>query len=344
MSLHRRDLLRTVPVLAASVPLAGCSLFGGQTYTLHSRPEDGADPVELFEWRPASNAFHYDREHVQALADRLRETGTVESIEIPLVEERPTGEDGYRPAYTRRAEDGRSDDGQETYARVRVREEPVTVERWTVWMEPLEELPSGVEYTTTPREGHSELDAEIVDRTISRAISAVLGDREQAAQRAPRRGVVFFDPLDPDDSELVPEPPFEYALVEPEAHGAPDELPLRLHVQREAVETARYVHELDPIASDRDAFVAHLEDAHVEAHFGSDASEEVHELLATSTELTGHREDEPLSDAFETVLSELDLESVTLPEGREVASWLRYYRREGVYYGADLRISGMGPL
>ncbi|MFW5964932.1 MAG: hypothetical protein ACOCQM_08685, partial [Natronomonas sp.] len=229
-------------VAAGTTALAGCSAFGGARRTLKSHPEDGADLVELFTWRPASNAFHYEESDAEALAEQLRETGSVESIEIPLLEERPSGEDGYRPAYT-------ETDG--SYHRVRVESEAVTLERWVVWMEPLEELPDGVDYTTTPREGLSELDAEILDDAIAEAHVSLLEERDHEAQRAYRRGTVFFEPLAPEDSDLVPDPPFEYALVEPESEFDPDELPLRLHVERERVETTRYTHTLDPVAEGR---------------------------------------------------------------------------------------------
>lgn len=316
--------------------LAGCSLLGSTRHTLRSDPEGGADPIELFRWRPASNAFHYDEADSEALAEELRETGSVESVEIPLVEERPSGEDGYRPAYT-------EIDG--TYHRVRPKGESVTLERWVVWMEPLDELPEGVDYTTTPREGRSELDTEILDRVISEAVLAEIEDESQADKPAYRRGVVFLGTLSPEDSDLVPDPPFEYARIEPDNEFGPAELALRLHVEQEAVETTRYTHSLDAVADSREAFVDHVESEHVAASFTSDSlSEEKADVLDESTALTGYDENPPPSDAFASLQSSLSVADVEVPAEREVASWLRFYERDGDYYEARFRISSTSKV
>lgn len=326
----RRRFLAGVAA-AGTAALAGCPLGGSTRYSLESRPEDGTGPVELFRWEPAHNAFHYEEADAERKAEELRETGRVRSVGIPLVGDRGTGEAGYRPSYA--AVDG-------TYHRVRVEATPVELERWVVWMEPLESLPDGVDYTTTPREGRSELDERILDRAIDDAVVSELEERDHAALPATRRGTVFFDPLDPGESDLVPEPPFEYALVEPDSEFGPDELALRLHVGRESVETTRYRHELEAVADDRAAFVDHVEDEHVAASFEADAlSEEQIRVLEESRSLTGYDEDAPPSEAFGTVLEALDLADVSLPDGREVASWLRFYALEGDYYEAELMVS-----
>jgi hypothetical protein len=326
----RRRFLAGVAA-AGTVTLAGCSLLGSSRHTLKSDPENGADPVELFEWRPASNAFHYDREDAERLAAELRETGSVRSVGIPLVEERPSGEDGYRPAYT-------EIDG--TYHRVRPDGESVTLERWVVWMEPLDELPEGVDYVTDPQQGRSDLDAEILDDAISEAVVSVLEEQDHAALPPQERGIVFLGALSAEDSDLVPEAPFEYALVEPEGEFGPDELALRLHVEQESVETTRYTHSLDAVAEGREAFVDHVDAEHVAARFSSESlSEEAAEILEESTALTGYYENPPPSEAYTSVQSALGVEDVSLPEGREVASWLRFYARDGDYYQARFRIS-----
>lgn len=326
----RRRLLAGAGAALASA-LAGCSVFGGPDYTLKSDPEDGADPVDLFEWRPASHAFHYEETDAERLADELRETGTVESIEIPLLEERGTGEEGYLPSYTEH-------DG--TYSRVRVESAPVTLDRWVVWMEPLEELPEGVDATTDPEAGLSGRDVEIVREVTSEAVRSVISDRDHAAQPPTDRGVVFFEPLDPAESDLVPEPPFEYAVIDPETEFRSEELPVRLRVAEEPVETRRYVHDLEPVATSREAFVEHVRAEHVAVEYSSgELSSEVREILDESTTLTGHREEAPPSEAFGSILEDLGLADVEVPDGREVASWRRFYAVDDAYYSARLRIS-----
>lgn len=209
----------------------------------------------------------------------------VESVEFPLVEERPSGEDGYAPTYARR-------DGQ--FGRIVVR--------------------------------------------------SVVAGRDHTAQRAPERGVVLFDPLDPVDSDLFSDPPFGYVQLEPEGHGTPDELASRLHAVEESVETTRYIHELQQVTASRPAFVSHVRTEHIAVEYGDSApSEAVAGVLTASIEGTSgpatYREEAPPSDGFERVIEDLDLAEITLPEGREVASWLRHYEYRGEYYEARFRIS-----
>lgn len=340
--LTRRHLLTATAATIAVT--AGCNAFGGPRYTLRSRPKDGAHPTELFVWEPRPRGFHY-RWHdgyVDALAEELYAGGRVESVEFPLVEERPTGEDGYAPTYAHY--DGRFD-------RIEVRSEPVSLDRWVVWMEPLESFPDGVDYVSDPEEpyrvptdGLSSFDAAIVEEATSAALRSVVGDRDHATRRASDRGVVFFDPLEPAESDLLSDPPFEYALIEPEGHGTPDELALRLHATEESVETTRYIHGLRPVAESESAFVTHVRSEHVAVEYGDSApSEETAEIFSASTNAASgpdtYTEEAPPSEAFERVIDDLGLADAAIPDGREVASWLRHYEYRGNYYEARFRIS-----
>jgi hypothetical protein len=329
--LERRDVLRATAGVGAAVALPGCALRSGPRHRLYSRPEDGTDPVDLFRWEPASNAFHYDEADAAALADELRETGSVASIEIPLVEPLPSGQDGYPPAYT-------SHDG--TYYRVSVSEQSVAFDRWVVWMEPLDTMPDGVEYTTEPRAGLSESDIEILDWALDRAVVSAMEGRDHAALPPTDRGVVFFDPMDPDASALVPDLPFEYALIEPDSDVAPEEVAVRAHVEWTTVETTWYVHDLEAVTDDRDEFVAHLEREHVDARFPADAdADDAREVLDAATDLGGYHEEPPLSDGFASVLDALGLGNASIPDGSPGRTWWRYYEYDGAYYRGDFRIS-----
>lgn len=344
----RRRLIAGVG--AATVgSLAGCLSGDEARYTLRSQPESGADPVELFALEPAAYAFHQrqvDDEFVDSLLDELHETGTVETIETPLVEERSSDEGEYVPSYVQEQEDGE-------FNRVRIDSESVTMDRWAVWMEPLEELPDDVEYVTdaggpehVPTADKSALDAEILDEVTSTAVSSVVGDREHTDLLHPRRGVVFFDPLEPADSELVPEPPFEYALLEPEGQGTPDELALRLHVEKAAVETVRYTHELESVADTTDAFEEHVRTEHVAAEFSeSTLTEEMETILTESADSSSgpmeYVEEGARSDALDEILAELGLDDTALADGEEIGSWCRYYEYDSGYYETRYRISDL---
>ncbi|ADD05983.1 uncharacterized protein Nmag_2422 [Natrialba magadii ATCC 43099] len=329
--------------------LAGCLSAGETRYTLRSRPQTGADAIELFALEPAAYAFHQrqvDDEFVESLLDELHETGSVETIEAPLVEERSNDEGEYVPSYVQEQEDSE-------FSRVRVDLEPVTMERWCVWMEPLEELPDDAEYVTdpseprdVPTEDRSALDAEILEEVTSTAVSSVVGDREHTDLPYPRRGVVFFDPLDPADSELVPEPPFQYALIEPEGHGTPDELALRLHGEKAAVETTKYSHELVPVADSTDGFDEHVRSEHVAVEFSETTlSEEMETILTESADSSSgpmeYVEEGARSDAFDEILAELGLDNTALSDGEEIGSWYRYYEYDDRYYEMRYRISDL---
>lgn len=338
-----RRLVLTATATTIAAAAAGCGALGGSDYTLRSRPEEGADPTELFGWDPNPRGFHYrwPEGYLDTLAEELYTNGRVESVEFPLVEERPTGEDGYAPVYVRR--DGGFD-------RIAVSPEPVTLDRPVVWMEPLESLPDGVDPATDPEDprqvptdGLSAFDAALLEEATSEAVGSVVADRDHAALGATERGVVLFEPLDPAESDLLSEPPFEYVRIEPEGHGAPEELVLRLHATTESVTTTRYVHELRPTAESESEFVSHVRSEHVAVEYGDTVPEAVAEILLESADAADgpatYREGEPLSDAFERLLEDLELADASLPDGREVASWLRFYRYRGRYYEARLMIS-----
>lgn len=350
MSLRRSpslDLTRRRVLAAAATGIAataGCSALGDPQYTLRSRPTEGADPTGLFVWDPRPLGFHYRWEegYVDELAEELYENGRVESLEFPLIEERPSGEEGYAPTYAHH---------DDRFDRIEVRSESVTLYRPVVWFEPIESPPDDVEYASDPEnpsrvptDGLSSLDSAVLEEAASEAVSSVVAERDHAAQRAPERGVVFFEPLDPAESELFSDPPFEYVFLEPEGHGAPDEIVLRLHSGEESVETTRYVHELRPVTDSESAFVERVRTEHVAVEYGdSPPSEEVANVLTESaTAADGpatYREEVPVSDAFERVIEDLGLGDATLPDDREVASWLRYYEYRGDYFEARFRIS-----
>ncbi|WP_241431482.1 hypothetical protein [Natrialba hulunbeirensis] len=362
----RRQVISAIGA-AAATSLAGCLSADGTRYTLRSRPETGSDPVTLFALEPAAYAFHQrqvDDEFVESLLEELRETGAVETIETPLVEERTSDENDdesdYVPAYVQSDNESGNENrnGSENgngneFSRVRIDSEPITLDRWAVWMEPLEKLPDDAEYVTdpdapgdVPTDDRSALDAEILDEVTSTAVSSVVADTEHADLPYPRRGVVFFDPLDPADSELLPEAPFQYALIEPEGHGTPDELALRLHVEKAAVETTKYSHELEPVADSTDGFVEHVRSEHVATKFSETTlSEEMATILAESADSSSapmeYVEEGARSEAFDEILAELGLADAALPEGEEITSWYRYYEYDDEYYEARYRISDL---
>lgn len=248
----------------------------------------------------------------------------------PIAPYTPETDRDELPAYAER-------DG--THFRVRVTESTeVTLDRWEFWCEAIGDPPDDVD--DDPTASLSGVDEVIADDAISRAISASLGDREQAGVAHGERGVVYYDPLDPDESGLVPEPPFEYARVEPESHVAPSELYLRAHADHGTVTTTRYVHETTPITDSRTEFEAHLREHHVDATFDSaTVDESVADILAELDRGQVHDERPPLSEGFEALLERLDLDDVASDESGDRVSRDRYYEHDGTYHNANFSVS-----
>ncbi|WP_096389392.1 hypothetical protein [Halopenitus persicus] len=348
----RRRLLASIGV-AAGTSIAGCDRLGTTRYAFRSAPADGTTLTDLFGVPRRSDAFHYDRVAVDRLIRTLRETGRVTTLEEPLLEALPSGQDGYVPAYL--AVDG-------TYHRIRVAAEPATFDRWVVWMEPLPERPADATVAERPRADLSATDRRIVDRIARAAVIARREGRDQSETRAYRRGVVFFDPLNPDASDLVPDPPFRHALIDPAAVAdpvttaapasdpataettadgdVPAELPVRLHVAPQTVGTTRYVHALDPVTDDPETFRTRLESEHVAASFDPGSlSAPQRDVIATSLTAEGYHEREPISDAFDAVLSRLEFGDRTIPAELDAAGWRSHYEFGGAYYAARLWIT-----
>lgn len=341
--LTRRQILAGAGA-AAMASLAGCSLFSNPKYTLTSRPRAGTGLIELFEWEPQGDRFHVSepkaRSYVDGLVETLHAGETVETYEATPVPENGTAQSGFAPVYTEH--DGR-------YYRVRVQAEPATIERWVVWLEPLSETPADpVRYTWDgfePSLNLSETDKDIFSDAASAVEFSEIDDRDHDTLPATERGFVFFEPYDPEQSRFVPEPPVEHVVVEPDSEFSDEDIPVRVHAEEMAVETTRYRHTPDEVAQSREELLSHLGSEHVVAEFSSaQLSQAVDRILQQSSNSLGYEEEGPPSDEFETILSELGLDGVSLPDDREVASWHRYYRRDDRYYRADMRLSDISLL
>lgn len=128
-------------------------------------------------------------------------------------------------------------------------------------------------------------------------------------------------------------------VVRPGATAARISLPLARWVSRQAVKKLYATNDEAPHRVPTDelsAFVSHVRTEHIAVECGESAlSEAIAEVLTASVEATGgpatYREEAPPSDGFDRVIGVLELAEITLPEGREVASWLRHYECRGEY-------------
>ncbi|WP_132058088.1 hypothetical protein [Halorussus amylolyticus] len=324
--LSRRTTLRFAGVgLTALLP--GCSILadGGARYSLLSSPAGGTTLTDLFAWEPRRGGLHV-RYHLDALTAELLDSGTLATEAQPIgpydSDTEPT------PAYVEH-------DG--AYYRVRVTDvEDVSLDRWEFWFEPTDEPPSDADPVENPDEGLSDLDADVVEWAAQDAIRAIVNDDDRSAASQGERGVVYFEPMDPDDSDLVPDPPFEYVQVEPDTEFLSEKQTLRAHAEKGSVETRRYVHETEQVAESESELREILID-HIDATF-DDASPDVRDILEETSGGT-YAERDPISESFERLIERLGIEDASPPdESGASRAWRRHYEYGGNYYATTLRV------
>jgi hypothetical protein len=325
----RRALLGLAGV-GVSTALSGCSVLSsssGARYSLQSSPTGGTTLFDLFAWEPRRQALHV-RHHADALVAELLDSGELTTEAQPLGPYDPKG--SPPPAYVEH-------DG--AYYRVRVTDvEKVTLDRWEFWFESVEEGPADATVVDAPVEELSDLDADIVERATQDAIGAIVSDGDDSAAPPGERGVVYFEPMGPDESELVPDPPFEYVRVDPDTEFLDEKQTLRARAAKSSVDAKRYVHETERVADSRSELLDILS-KHVDASLDG-ASGEVRDIVTEVSTGSGiHAEREPISDAFARLLELLGVESPTPPDETGAArTWRRYYEYGGNYYGTTLRV------
>ncbi|WP_135826856.1 hypothetical protein [Halorussus ruber] len=325
---HSRRRLLGLAGVGVSSALSGCSLLASSSsarYSLQSSPRGGTTLLDLFEWEPRQQALHV-RRHADALVAELLDSGEMTTEAQPLGPYDPNGSPPL--AYT---------EYEGSYYSVRVTAvEEVSLDRWEFWFEPVEQAPADVDPVENLSEGLSDFDAEIADRAVAEAMGAVVDGVNLSTVAHGERGVVFFDPMDPAESELVPNPPFEYVRAEPDNEFLDEKQTLRAHATDGNVKTKRYVHETERVADSK----SELEDVlsgHIDATFGEDP-EDIREIL---DETIGgvYAEREPISESFESLIAQLGIDDPTPPdESGASRAWRRHYEYEGDYYATTLRI------
>lgn len=280
--------------------------------------------------------YHIHRQRDELL-DELFGTGEVTTLATTLDGSitHPTlpGDEPERPTYIERDSE---------YYRVRKRTaEPVSVETWVVWFEAVEQVPDGitpVDVSQIPTDEYSELDRRILTSALRSTTTAVVAGDAQERDPIQELGVPYFGARDPAESTLVPDPPFEYAVDTSGGHGAPDEIPLRLRTDRTSVETTRYVHEVDHVASDEDGFRDHVHDTVLDATFDrSTVDGEVRDIL-DSIDRVPHEDEGSPSEALATILEGLGLGAVDLDGDETRRSWRRWFAYDSSYYRCRYRI------
>lgn len=328
--LGRRELCASIAVAGTGV-LGGCGRFGGPAteFSLFTGKEGLAS---VFLLRESYGGPHIYR-HAETLRTALAETGSVETLEATVDgglshPDRGEPESGARPTFLEADGYHRLGVGDAT---------PTTVEEWVVWFEPVESAPDDASPIDEWRSELGSFDTSVLDRATT-ALGTALSVDEVPSDRPLRdRGFVLFDPLTVEETTLAPDPPFEYAVFEGEESFLPDEQPVRLHVERGAVETTRYTTVAERIADDRPAFESYLAANVLDAVFTGDDLTDNERAVLERARRQGYREtaDTP-SEPFRTVLERLGVD--TFEHDGDRSSRALSYRYDGTHYGATYTV------
>ncbi|ESP87370.1 hypothetical protein K933_14828 [Candidatus Halobonum tyrrellensis G22] len=288
----------------------------------------GPSLAPRFDW-DADDADPFARD----LADRIVDRGEVATAGFSL-----DGVGTHNPRYVER-------DG--AYYEVAVAEAgTVTRTRWLLWFDRVDaDPPAGAEVYVSSlglgdptrldaAYGLSEADVRAVEDAEGR-IATESGFLDVADRPPERRGHLFVR-RSADGTDLVPDPPFDYATFE----SGDGTVYARAVVEEVSVDLTRYVHTATPVAESADAYERHLRETYLRTAF-DDVSDAQRSVLDAATGGGEYEETAPLSDGFAAVLERLGVDDTRTPEPRRVEfSEHVYFAYEGTYYEGQLEIFG----
>lgn len=301
MPSSRRALLRAAGAFAAASATAGAgcvSIGSSDRYVLHTNDLEGslasahlvADPTAV----RADTRIDYDDATKRDWLDDLFEDGRVSAVQWPLVEPDAWGED-VRPRPTFLQHEGAY------YAVTTERTRQVERERWLFATTRTDEDPPGdATVWSEPFDSLSEHDREILQAALDAVYAGndgFLGEPDIDGLRP----VHYHRDLSVEDSELVPEPPFDYVDYYGET--------FRVVAQQRTVTVPERTFAVERVASTRGELEAYARETVPAARFEapSDAVREVLDAAVGETEAVHYEESPPLSDALETVVDALGI-------------------------------------
>jgi len=308
---NRRAFLATIGASVGTIATAGCISIGNdrglddKLRLSARRLDDIATGVERGERArddagflvdPTEVSAHYPNDYSDGYKEsrvgELVGTGTVSALEWPLVAEREWGRE-RRDQRRCFAHDG-------TYYRVHIDDvEERDRERWEFrlrWDDQRPSTEATVEPFPTPSLG--EPDRELV--------AAVVENLPTSAhlEPSPFEHAVFHDELDPEASDLVPSPSFEYLAYDDEHYRA--RTVRTVGPERERTFSA------EPVAQSRSEYEQYARETFPDADYddvelSTDAEEILDEVASSGYGYEDYEEEPPLSDALEEVLEPLGI-------------------------------------
>lgn len=309
MPLSRRALLRSAGALGGVTATAGAgcmSLLSTGKYVLHTSDVGAGlagefvvdEPVEV----DADTRIDYDTATKRDWVAELFETGSVTTIQWPLVHPDPWGEDTRpRPTFLRR------DDGYHAVTTERTRQ--VERDRWVFAVTRTdEEPPSDATVRSEPFDSLSERDNEILRAALDAVYAGndgFLGEPDIDGLRPVR----YHQGMSVEASELVPEAPFEYVDYYDET--------FRVVAEERTVTVPERTFAVERVASTRSELEAHVEETVPDARFEdpSDAAREVLDAAVSEEARERYEEEPPLSEGLSTVVDALGIGDDLRPAG-----------------------------
>lgn len=302
MTRSRRSLLRTAGAVAglATTAGAGCLSLGATGgYKLLVDDVDGSLADEFLRAQPtdvrAETRIDYDTETKAGWLAELFETGSVTAVQWPLVHPDDWGT-GTRPRPTFLQHDGAYHEVT-TEATRRVERE-----RWLFAVQRTDEEPPDSATVAGEPFGLVGLDREVLQAALDAVYAGsdgFLGEPDVEELRP----VHYHQDMDPEESDLVPDPPFDYVDYAGDTY--------RVVVEQRTVTVPERTFAVEQVATSRDGFDSYVHDTVPDARFDRDAlPEAVRDVLDAGVDSepgSRYREEPPLSDGLSTVLAELGI-------------------------------------
>lgn len=224
----------------------------------------------------------------------------------------------------------------------------VTRKKWLIWHDKINSKPPATSeiYSSslglgnqTPLDttyGLSELDVHAVETAEGR-MAPGHGFIDLEDKLPKHRGYVFLR-RSPDETDLVPEPPFTHVEFE-SGNGI---VYAQVVVERVSVELTQFTYTATPVGDSEDAFNEYLRKKYLETAFSSEGlSSEQQSLLLTARSGQGYEETVPLSDGFTAILERINVADTEPPKPRKVEfSDDVYFGYDNTYYEAQLEVFG----
>lgn len=329
----RRRFLSTLAT-AGAVGLAGCPA-GGPTYQF-STYDLGADLAAVAEQYytedlaeiSANHAIDYPDEYKQSVVETLIREGSVEVTQLPLAYDREFGTTSRpRPRFT--VVDGTY------YLIVQENEQEILEALWVFYLDLIDDTPeSSSTVVSGPPSSLSQTDRKIVESAMESVAASRNSPLDADQHGFPPRGVRFHEHMNPDASDLVPDPPFDY-LEEGDHYFA-------ANAEQGEVTLDRYEFSARGVATTREELEAFFADEFVDARFeASELPASVVDVLDTATdvdEANRYSDDGSMSDGLEAIVDRLGMLEY-IPENdsyTELSGTVFWY--DGRWYEGELTI------